>query len=615
MSNMMFPAAFLSSAPQLQTRKALLVLDLQNDFIDPKGKLPVENIPEFLGRVTNLASNFRATGEVVWVSTEFEGPRSTIDADSGAYEVVLEDFLPQQEQPEEQQLEQAQGHPESLPTRSLPVKVQAETVTPPPHVENPETCAVSTSQSALPNLSDSIATPSRSPQPPSVNDAFLAGSDGGPSKNCCVPGSPGCQFPDSVLSSIDTRYDTLLVKSHYSAFRATPLLMSLRMKLVTELFLCGSLSNVAVYSTALDAVRHGFSVTVIEDCVGFRSRPVHEESMRQMADMMGVNGVTSTELIDEIEEDLEGHDQDLSAMNPAKSSAVVGALELPRDKHTALRPQIQDWVSQVAAYNIPSDIPPFLELYDADQAVLDTSKTDANGGVETPLITSKIDASEVVRCGDSHESLPNPRKRSTGEVEDAEPEPKSAFTARGHRSSRDSPDHEKEQPRVQPNRIRLRRHKDANRHRRSPDKTSDQRDEIPVSLLGDSLVQQLQHQSTPYGNRGDSAIIPDDESIAEDVDTMMITSLRTAKARGLRIRKGSKSSELGPTDSIGEGDFKIMYNVLPEEDAAQAFRAIKDEVQWQKMYHQSGEVPRLVACQGFIGPDGAIPVYRHPADE
>jgi hypothetical protein len=33
------------------------------------------------------------------------------------------------------------------------------------------------------------------------------------------------------------------------------------------------------------------------------------------------------------------------------------------------------------------------------------------------------------------------------------------------------------------------------------------------------------------------------------------------------------------------------------------------------MSHVGGEVPRLVAVQGTVSPDGSVPIYRHPADE
>jgi len=73
----------------------------------------------------------------------------------------------------------------------------------------------------------------------------------------------------------------------------------------------------------------------------------------------------------------------------------------------------------------------------------------------------------------------------------------------------------------------------------------------------------------------------------------------------------------GPTTSepLCEGDTAVIYNILPPSLEAGAFEKLRDEVDWQRMSHQGGEVPRLVAVQGEVTPDGSMPVYRHPSDE
>lgn len=82
---------------------------------------------------------------------------------------------------------------------------------------------------------------------------------------------------------------------------------------------------------------------------------------------------------------------------------------------------------------------------------------------------------------------------------------------------------------------------------------------------------------------------------------------------------------LGPDDIIGEGDSSIRYDLLTSSLRDEVdpnlplcdtvFRALYHEVDWQKMYHAAGEVPRLVAVQGAIGDDFSKPVYRHPSDQ
>lgn len=61
---------------------------------------------------------------------------------------------------------------------------------------------------------------------------------------------------------------------------------------------------------------------------------------------------------------------------------------------------------------------------------------------------------------------------------------------------------------------------------------------------------------------------------------------------------------LGPGDSIGEGDTELVLNVLPHNLAETAFEKLREEVQWHVMHHRGGEVPRLVATEGEVLPDG-----------
>ncbi|KAH9839501.1 uncharacterized protein C8Q71DRAFT_514827 [Rhodofomes roseus] len=68
-------------------------------------------------------------------------------------------------------------------------------------------------------------------------------------------------------------------------------------------------------------------------------------------------------------------------------------------------------------------------------------------------------------------------------------------------------------------------------------------------------------------------------------------------------------------DSIGEGDSFLVPDFLPPELSEHAFQCVRDEVKWHRMVHRGGEVPRLVAVQGFVHEDGSYPIYRHPADE
>ncbi|OAR02579.1 hypothetical protein LLEC1_00330 [Akanthomyces lecanii] len=64
-----------------------------------------------------------------------------------------------------------------------------------------------------------------------------------------------------------------------------------------------------------------------------------------------------------------------------------------------------------------------------------------------------------------------------------------------------------------------------------------------------------------------------------------------------------------------EGDTDVIEDLLPPELENGIFQTLSKEIQWQRMSHQGGEVPRLVAVQGEVGSDGSFPIYRHPSDE
>ena len=48
----------------------------------------------------------------------------------------------------------------------------------------------------------------------------------------------------------------------------------------------------------MDAARYGIRITLIEDCLGFRQKSRHEEAIRQLVDIMGVDVMTSEKVVD-----------------------------------------------------------------------------------------------------------------------------------------------------------------------------------------------------------------------------------------------------------------------------------------------------------------------------
>ena len=69
-------AEILAKKPKVQTRQALMVIGLQNDFITPTGYLPVNDTSGFLDRIDPLISKFRElNGNIIWVQTVYEADR------------------------------------------------------------------------------------------------------------------------------------------------------------------------------------------------------------------------------------------------------------------------------------------------------------------------------------------------------------------------------------------------------------------------------------------------------------------------------------------------------------------------------------------------------------
>jgi nicotinamidase-related amidase len=481
--------------PRFETRRALVIINLQNDSLYSQGDVYITKNHDFVDRIKVLVPHFRAIGDVVWVRTEM-GTKSFPTSPGSAYIEV-----------EEEQLEDDtadDGEESSQPESQNPA------------AEGPKDFPTYHPSSRSKAMMMRASAKSRAEQRTANMDVFNDRNDvfeehmskprKGEQPRFYIGGTPGAEIADQLLSVVDESKDLTIVKHHYSAFDQTSLLMSLRMRLVTDVYLCGCLTNVGVYASAADAVQHGLMVTVVEDCLGYRSEAKHEDAMRQMADIMGVNGIDSEEIIEEVEgrpppdadEPIfsgpgpEGINMDNLSIAPSVSS--LPALE----------------VVQAPAHEHNEDV-------EGPNGIMQESK----GLIET-------------------ESLP----RSPPAISEA------------------------------------------------PDPTE------PVAALIESKEKQP---------------IQVPKSLSDGITPLPSPGLSSSRKRDSWLSAGSHT--LGPNDSIGAGDSRIIYDVLGIPLADGVFELLKEEVKWQNMYHRSGKVPRLVAVQGDILQDGSIPIYRHPADE
>ncbi|KAJ4396341.1 hypothetical protein N0V93_000560 [Gnomoniopsis smithogilvyi] len=226
--------------PDVPTRKALIALDLQNDFLAADGAMPVTQPEGMIDRIVKLAEAVRTSGygEVIWVRSQFDTSRPA----------------------DEQQIMSA---------------------------ETPQ----------MPTRPGSLAT-RRSP-PKAVDDdleAFLSVVEGQTKPDCVRKGTPGADFLPAIAAAKGPK-DYAMIKSHYSAFQSGQLLNLLRRQFATELIICGSLSNVSVYATALAASSHGLDITIVEDCCGYRSEMRHMNAARRLMDQTGCEFANAEDII------------------------------------------------------------------------------------------------------------------------------------------------------------------------------------------------------------------------------------------------------------------------------------------------------------------------------
>ena len=427
-----------ASVPRFSTRNALVILNMQNDSFDKRHDMVLCERQEFRDSITKLIPCFRSFGDIVWVKSEV-----AINTESPQSSDGQRDSRPQSQS--------SRSSPSSA--GSSPRRMDTETIS---HYFPSSRAKASMKRADSRARNDARRSEIEAWNMDEDKDALQKPRKGAPSDSIFLPGTRGVELPADMLANLDLKNDLVITKNYYSAFDNTPLLISLRMKLVTHIYLAGCLSNISVYATAADAVRHGFDVTVVEDCLGYRSHAKHVEAMQKMADLLGVSGIDSNEILDK----------------------VTGS--------TTARPHFHSHGSPKAGYSDPISSEP----------------------------------------NDNWSDSASPKRPGTASLAAA--------------------------------------------------------------------VQESARSITP----------------ASPTDTIPM--------EGLEMQKSShkpRKTRLGPGDQIGEGDSAIIPDALTALLAEQAFKLVHEEVEWQVMRHRHGEVPRRVAVQGEMGPRGAVPLYRHPADE
>ncbi|KIW27792.1 hypothetical protein, variant [Cladophialophora immunda] len=528
---MLFEPGSVPRGPPIETKKALILLDFQNDFVKPNGNLPVNNVEPFLSNLLCLVDEFRAKGQVIWAGTEYRQSRSTISSVTGSHSIILKHHLQRQDLAEE---------------------------------SNP-------------------LAPSPNPDVTHDREAFLAPLLTTTKHRCCMPGSLGADYSEAIKAAIDPQRDLVMLKSHYSAFESTSLLMHLRSHLITELYVCGSLSNVGVYATVLDAVCHGVQVTLVEDCLGYIDEACHIEAMRQMADTLGANGIDCQELRDDIAGLLGDviHEEDY----PTRFQVSLPPPARTTRSHTSRR-QIHDWISSL----------------EGEEARATTAKPEGT-------VSKELEQTGAIRCDSNTPSESSrrsirqtsverspPRKRSTSDLDplDEERVLKLSHKPSSHRTS------------THAEQLKTKQTQQSTRKRR-PSRESSIRSSTPTT----SVLHQTLSTGEPSTHKEMSEADP-----TEAENPSLEAKQGNGRVTPTKKKKKITPKNLGPGDTLGEGDCELYTGLLDQTEAEQAFYSCRNDIKWQKMFHRSGEVPRLVAVQGSMSKEGTeVPIYRHPADE
>ncbi|KAF8072003.1 Isochorismatase-like protein [Lyophyllum atratum] len=94
--------------------------------------------------------------------------------------------------------------------------------------------------------------------------------------------SPGVRALIDGLTTPGGGENIILPKTWYSASKEPVLLAQLEQREITDIFVCGLLTNVCVYATVLDTRAHELEVTLAEDYLGWRKRASRDRAIRAM---------------------------------------------------------------------------------------------------------------------------------------------------------------------------------------------------------------------------------------------------------------------------------------------------------------------------------------------
>ncbi|CCX33361.1 Similar to Alpha-ketoglutarate-dependent dioxygenase alkB homolog 2; acc. no. Q6NS38 [Pyronema omphalodes CBS 100304] len=633
-------------------QRALLILDLQNEFLSPStGRCLLPNTtddltkqPAFLTNIRSLLSRFRTLGgDVIFMRSEYRDLREPSDETILIIHPSDEDDIASEASSDE-----GEGEGEGGVCGKKNSKIEASIPRPP---------KARVSSSTTKEISGTVLLTGR---PPLLTDAYLSISTSHPP---CSPGTPPAAWSPFVTPLIQPQ-DRTFTKSHYSAFRETPLLQTLRGRIVTQLVIVGLLTNVDVLATAADAARHGLEVWVVEDCLGYRSEAAHQEALEVMETELAVERCLSGVLVRGWEKER----RRLQAAVAAGQKETKGGLGAAGMSQEDIRKLIEGALGGPMMGGGGAAAGDKGDLYDdygevdvpvrrAEMRSEGRERQRSEGSRENreqmreprqeggPMRRERVEAKVVVR-----RPRPDPKAADKKPVDGKKVEVKKPATneagvkkpasqpavkseakkpevkkAEPKKSETEQPATKKpeSQPTLKPE-LKKPEVKEAEFKKSLEKQPETTNSEIKTIEKAEEEKVQLEEQETKTksfetnesASKQPEATETKKPETAESAESPRPTSNSGTSKKERKPRKYESSAPvMGEGDSVGEGDSYIKYNILPLDQSSTAFENIKNEVQWRSMFHRGGEVPRLVAVEGEVREDGSFPIYRHPADE
>jgi nicotinamidase-related amidase/alkylated DNA repair dioxygenase AlkB len=622
---------FEGDLPFVRTRKALFVLDLQNDLVSTGSLLHVHEPTDFIQKTVKLAPIFRRTGTIFWVLSQFEASRPTNTASPDAERVITDKELP---------LGTSKNGDASAtrPLRRVPkdmLKLYKKMM-----ADN----GGDDIEADLEGLDDGTE------EEPYTNETFLT-LEPGKAPECVVPKTLGANFTQAVEEAIDGSKDIIFTKTDYSAFKSGKLVQKLRGQFVTEIYVCGALSNISVFATVMDAARYGFQITLVEDCLGYRNKARHDEALRQLIDATGCEVMQSSEIIESVKEKesaVQSRPTDVrkrvrGTQDQHNLHQMMAGLKLKNESNGTGRPNSRPTSSHSSK---EAQKPLSSTSTETGKSALARESTDSipsasEDSLEPPLELPKKTENERKRVPNK---IKTRRRRSDSTTND----PEKLGSSLKSKEGKDA----KKVPPVSPTHITLSGVAEALKKAVMPQSSTDEEAVAEASLIKNPNLGALLEVDSPQsisnkdypksaaakenGNNvtNDAEIVPENstvrlagQSTISELKSTNVKEISSETPLGEQTKSGIVSEKVTKSDfedisaletdsyPICGGDSMIIHNLLAKKEAENIFQRVRNEVGWQKMCHHGGEVPRLVAVQGEINENGGIPVYRHPSDE